>query len=321
MIQKQILVVGGAGFIGSHVNKMLHQAGYQTVVLDNLSRGQRSACVRGTFVEGDMGHPGTLDQIFSSFSFEAVMLFAAFIDVGESIYHPGLYYENNVVKVLPLLQAMVRHKVPRLIFSSSAAVYGLPMQSKIDEQHPTHPINPYGETKLMVEKMLYHFDRAHGLKSCSLRYFNAAGGDPEGEIKDQKRSSNLIPLALRSLLTQQPIKIFGTDYPTPDGTCIRDYVHISDLGTAHICALEKLLAHEDSSIYNLGNGEGFTVRQVLHAIEKVTHRKLPILDSDRRPGDPPVLVADATKALKELGWQPQYSELESMVAHAWQAIS
>ncbi len=320
--KRRILVVGGAGYIGSLVNKMLDQAGYSTVVLDDLSRGSRKAVVRGEFLEGDMGDRAFVDSLFTRDSFDAVMLFAAFIDVGESVAHPDLYYENNVGKVLTLLQAMLRHGVKRLIFSSTAAIYGLPLQKKIDEEHPTAPINPYGESKLMVEKILRDLDRAYGLKYCSLRYFNAAGGDPEGEIRNMKASeSNLIPMALRSLNSGEQMKIFGTDYPTRDGTCIRDYIHVSDLGSAHIAALEQLLADQPSAAYNLGNGEGFSVREVLQAVERVTQLKLNIVETCRRLGDPPVLVADARKAQEKLRWLPLYRDLDTMVAHAWKALS
>lgn len=322
-MDKKILVVGGAGYIGSQVNKMLHAAGYQTVVLDNLSRGLRAAVVRGELIEGDIGDSVLLDQIFAQHSFSAVMHFAALIDVGESIQKPDHYYDNNVSRTLTLLQAMLRHRVNTFIFSSTAAVYGLPLKPKIDETHPCNPINPYGDSKLMVEKILSDLRNAYGLKFCSLRYFNAAGGDPEGEIKNGRaKESNLIPLALRSLLNPAgQVKIFGSDYPTRDGTCVRDYVHVADLGRAHIAALEKLLEGAASCCYNLGNGEGFTVREVLAAIERVTGLKLNIVESGRRPGDPPVLVADAHLARKALKWSPLYPDLDAMIAHAWQALN
>lgn len=322
-MHKSILVVGGAGYIGSQINKMLHEAGYRTVILDNLSRGIRSAVVRGEFIEGDLGDSALLDKVFGQHSFCAVMHFAALIDVGESIQKPDLYYVNNVSRTLTLLQAMLRHSVDTFIFSSTAAVYGLPLKPKIDELHPCNPINPYGESKLMVEKILSDLGKAYGFKFCSLRYFNAAGGDPEGEIKNRRaKESNLIPLALKSLLEPAgKVNIFGMDYPTRDGTCVRDYIHVADLGSAHIAALEKLLEGGPSCTYNLGNGEGFTVREVLQAIQRVTGRNLNILESDRRPGDPPVLVADASLARKALNWSPIYSDLDSMIAHAWQALN
>ncbi|MCE5318068.1 MAG: UDP-glucose 4-epimerase GalE [Parachlamydia sp.] len=317
-----ILVAGGAGYIGSQINKMLQQAGYQTVVIDNLSRGSRSNVVRGEFAEGDIGDSAFLDRLFAQYSFSAVMHFAALIDVGESIQKPDLYYVNNVSRTLTLLQTMLRHGVTTFIFSSTAAVYGLPLKPTIDEAHPCNPINPYGESKLIVEKMLSDLGQAYGLKFCALRYFNAAGGDPEGEIKNRRaKDSNLIPLALRSLLEPAgKVKIFGTDYPTRDGTCVRDYIHVSDLGRAHITALENLLSGSPSCCYNLGNGEGFTVREVLQTIEKVTGRRLNIEESARRPGDPPVLVANAALAQKALNWRPRYPNLDSMIEHAWLAL-
>lgn len=297
---------------------MLSQAGYSTVVLDNLSRGDRRAVVRGVFVEGDMGDPATLHTLFSQSHFDAVLHFGAFIDVGESMVQPEIYYENNVVKTETLLQAMVQHQVSHLVFSSTAAVYGLPQKEKISETHPKSPINPYGASKLQVEQILA---RTKEIRSISLRYFNAAGGDPEGEIKNRRaKESNLIPLALRSLLNGTTIEIFGIDYPTPDGTCIRDYVHVADLGTAHLAALELLLRGGESRCYNLGNGEGFSVRQVLQAVERVTGRKLKVREGSRRPGDSPKLIADATLAKEELGWHPRYKDLETIVGHAWQAI-
>lgn len=322
MPRKTILVVGGAGFIGSHVNKMLYEAGYDTVVLDNLTKGNRKAVTHGVFIEGDMADSECLDLLFQKYSIDAVMHFAASIDVGESISDPAKYYVNNVSNTLNLLNAMLRHSVKKFIFSSSAAVYGIPQEKQISEAHPCRPINPYGETKLIVEKILRDFDQAYGLTSCCLRYFNAAGGDPQGEIKNYKsKESNLIPVALRSLLEPNcSLTIFGSDYPTPDGTCIRDYVHICDLGSAHIIAMEQLLAGKPSSTYNLGNGEGFSVREVIHAVEKVTGRKLNVIEGPRRPGDPPYLVADAQKALRELGWKPQYPTLEAMIEHAWNGL-
>lgn len=320
-MKKHILVVGGAGYIGSHVNKLLDQAGYSTVILDNLSKGHRDAVVRGVFVEGDMGDSKVLDRIFKSYPIDAVMHFAALIDVGESIAQPDLYYHNNVGSSLALLQQMLRHQVKKFVFSSTAAIYGIPQQPAVDEEHPCRPINPYGESKLMVEKILRDLDRAYNFKYCSLRYFNAAGGDPEGEIKNRKaHESNLIPIALRSLGKKTAVHIYGTDYPTADGTCIRDYIHVNDLGSAHLAALEKLFSGAPSSAYNLGNGEGYSVKEVIHAVERVTKQSLQVIESPRRPGDPPVLIANSKKAEAELGWRPRYKGLDAMIAHAWQAL-
>lgn len=322
MTKRTILVAGGAGFIGSQVNQMLNAAGYQTVILDNLSQGNQNTLFNGTFIQGDIGDPYLLDQIFKNHQIDAVMHFAAFIDVGESVKDPAKYYTNNVVKTLTLLQSMINHHVKCFIFSSSAAIFGYPQFLPITEDHPSYPINPYGETKWIVEKILRDFDKAYGLKSCCLRYFNAAGGDPDGKIKNyQKQALNLIPIVLKNLKSEKgSITIFGTDYPTPDGTCIRDYIHIQDLGVAHIQGLEKLLSENSSSYYNLGNGRGYSVKEVIQATEKVTGKKVNVILGERRPGDPPTLVADSQKAYKELGWKPQYPSLEIMIEHAWNAI-
>lgn len=322
MTQKTILIAGGAGFIGSHVNKILNQAGYQTLVLDNLSSGSEKAVTRGTFIEGDLADSNRLDAIFSQNSIDAVMHFAALIDVGESVKDPGPYYQNNVANTLNLLQAMVRHSVKTFIFSSSAAVYGIPEEIFITEKHPCHPINPYGETKWMVEKILRDFEASYGLQSISLRYFNAAGGDPEREVKNyKKKESNLIPLILRSLKSGGKVTVFGTDYPTPDGTCIRDYIHICDLGSAHLLAMERLLKGHSGGIFNLGNGQGFSVKDVIHTVEEVTGLRVNVINGPRRAGDPPVLVANAEKAQNELGWLPRYPDLKTIIQHAWECLA
>lgn len=320
---KNILVTGGAGFIGSYVNKLLHQAGYETIILDNLSTGSRSVVRQGTFVEGNCGDVEVLKSLFSQYPIDAVMHFAALIDVGESISKPALYYENNVAGTLNLLKMMNQFDVKKLIFSSSAAVYGNPQQElPIKETDPCLPINPYGESKLMVEKILRDCDRAYQLKSCSLRYFNAAGGDPDGEIKfEKKHISNLIPLILRGIKSSVPLTIYGTDYPTKDGTCIRDYIHIHDLATAHLLALEKLFQGGKTDCFNLGNGSGFSVREVIAAAEKVTGIQVQVIEGARRPGDPPLLIADSQKAQRDLNWKTRYPDLETIIAHAWQAMN
>jgi UDP-glucose 4-epimerase len=322
MKDRVILIVGGAGFIGSHVNKMLNKAGYKTVVLDNLSKGRREAVAYGTFIEGDLGNTQTLEALFKKHSVDAVMHFAAFIDVGESVANPLKYYENNVVNTLRLLEAMIKYNVKKFIFSSSAAIFGLPQILPLPEDHPSHPINPYGETKWMVEKILHDFDVAYGLKSCCLRYFNAAGGDPEGEILNyQTGGTNLIPIVLRSLKSDAgSVTIFGTDYPTEDGTCVRDYIHIDDLGEAHIKGLTWLLSNGDSCRFNLGNGRGYSVNEVIQAAEKVTGKTVNVKKGSRRPGDPPLLVADSTLAFKLLNWKPKYPSLESIIGDAWTAL-
>ncbi len=321
-MEKTILVVGGAGHIGSHVNKQLDNAGYQTVVLDNLSTGDRKAVTRGTFIEGDIANSELLDEIFKSYKIDAVMHFAAFTDIGESVTDPFKYYRNNVCHTLNLLHAMERNGVKTFIFSSTAAIFGLPQADKITELHPQLPINPYGETKLIVEQILKDADHAYGLNYCSLRYFNAAGGDPDGEIKNyKKKENNLIPVILRSLKKgDHSVTIFGTDYPTPDGTCIRDYIHILDLGQAHIQAMEKLFDGSPSTQYNLGNGQGFSVKEVIEVAEKITKTPVNVIIGDRRKGDTPLLLADSQKAAKELGWKPQYPALEEMISHAWNAL-
>lgn len=322
MAAKTVLVVGGAGFIGSYVNKMLAEAGFDTVVFDNLSRGHSANVTHGTFVHGDLNHLDDLEAVFSNYPIDAVMHFAAFIDVGESVLDPLKYYINNVGGTLNLLRTMIHHGTPPLVFSSTAAIFGTPLNPLVDEKHPHNPINPYGEGKLFVETVLQDCDKAYGLKSCCLRYFNATGGDPDGIIKNrQTRPTNLIPIALRSLLTPSgSLTINGTDYPTPDGTCVRDYIHIHDLAMAHLLALRSLMDGSPSSCYNLGNGHGFSIREVIAAVQQVTGRPVHAVEGPRRPGDPPILVADAKKARLELGWNPHYPSLERMIEHAWQTM-
>ena len=317
-----ILVLGGAGFIGSHVNKLLNRSGYETFVLDNLSSGCREAVLQGKFIEGDISDTDLLERIFSKHQIRAVMHFAAFIDVGESIIDPLKYYTNNVAHTLQLLRMMIRHNVLHFIFSSSAAIFGNPQSAKIAEDHPQQPINPYGRTKSIVEAILKDFDMAYGLKSSCLRYFNAAGGDPEGEIKNfKKKESNLIPLVLRSLIQgDRTVTIFGTDYPTADGTCIRDYIHVSDLARAHLLAMEQLFSDGRSTFYNLGNGSGYSVKEVIEAAEKVSGIEPKVIFGTRRPGDPHTLLADASKAERELGWRPAYPDLETIVTDAFHAL-
>jgi UDP-glucose 4-epimerase len=319
--KKTVLVTGGAGFIGSHVNLMLHQAGYDTVIFDNLSRGLRESVICGTFVEGDLADPKALDALFSKYPIDAVMHFAAFIDVGESVNHPMLYYRNNVVNTWNLLDAMLKHHVHYFIFSSSASIFGMPLEERISEKHPKSPINPYGEGKWMVEKVAADLTLSHPLRFCALRYFNAAGGDPQGRVPIKKQHhTNLIPRLLCSIRESRPITIYGTDYPTFDGTCIRDYIDVNDLAAAHILAMEKLWDGDSNKLYyNLGNGQGFSVRQVIEAAEKVTGKRVTVVKGERRPGDPPVLIADASHALRELGWRPKTTGLEDIVGNAWRA--
>lgn len=316
-----ILIVGGAGYIGSHVNKMLKQEGYQTIVLDNLSRGSQLTIPNTQFIKGDIGDSTLLDDIFTKYKIDAVMHFAAFKDVGESVKQPLKYYINNVAATMTLLDAMVRHQVNIFIFSSSAAIFGSPDVDCVTEDSPTHPINPYGQSKLMVETILKDLDKASGLRFCSLRYFNVAGGDPEGIIKNyQTKESNLIPVVLRSIKSKSPMHIFGTDYPTRDGTGIRDYIHLEDLGKAHILAMKKLIGGAPSSFYNLGNNRGCSVREVIKAAEKVTGLPVIAIESGRRLGDPAILLASSDRAKSELDWQPKYESLEIMIEHAWNAL-
>lgn len=322
MAQKEetILVVGGAGYIGSHMVKMLLGRGYGVTTLDNLSTGHRDAVLGGEFVLGDLADRALLDKLFSERRIDGVMHFASFIQVGESVQNPARYYENNVVNTLNLLDAMVAHDVKRFIFSSSAAVYGEPIRVPIDEAHPKNPINPYGRSKWMVEQMLADYDRAYGLKSVSLRYFNAAGADPEGRLGERHEpETHLIPLVLQAASgRRESVQVFGRDYDTPDGTCIRDYVHVTDLCEAHLLALDRLLQGGASAAFNLGNGNGFSVQQVIDTACEATGKDIPVKDAPRREGDPARLVADATLARKELGWNPRYDELETIVCHAWQ---
>lgn len=314
-----ILVVGGAGYIGSHMVKALSRAGHTVTTLDNLCSGHRDAVLAGELVEGDLGDPALLDRLFSAERFDGVMHFAAHILVGESVEDPAKYYENNLCKTLRLLDAMVRHGVKRFIFSSTAAVFGEPDDTPIDEAHPTAPINPYGRSKLMVEQALADYDRAYGLKSACLRYFNAAGADPEGELGERHDpETHLIPLVLQAASGRRPaITVFGRDYDTPDGTCIRDYIHVADLCQAHLLALERLAAGGESVAYNLGNGNGFSVQEVIGAARRVTGREITVYEGPRRAGDPARLVADSARARAELGWDPQLASLEVIIAHAW----
>ena len=315
-----ILVVGGAGYIGSHMVKRLAELGCDVTTLDNLSSGHRDAVQCGEFVHGDIADRQLLDDLFRSRQFDAVMHFASFIQVGESVQHPAKYYQNNVVNTLKLLDAMRVHGVNHFIFSSTAATFGEPQYTPIDERHPQQPINPYGHTKLMIEQALADYDKAYGLKSVCLRYFNAAGADPEGELGERHEpETHLIPLVLQAASGRRPhISVYGQDYDTPDGTCIRDYVHINDLCQAHWLALQSLMQGDASQAYNLGNGNGFSVQQVIDAARRVTGREIAVEYAPRRAGDPARLVADARRATEALGWQPEYADLDTLILHAWQ---
>jgi len=316
---KKILVVGGAGYIGCHMVKMLLARGYYVVTLDNLSNGYRDAVLGGEFVRGDIADTVLLENLFNQHQIDGVMHFASFIQVGESVINPGMYYRNNVSNTFNLLDSMVRHKVNAFIFSSTAAIYGEPEYSPIDENHPKLPINPYGRSKLMVEQALADYDEAYGLQSVSLRYFNAAGADPEGELGERHDpETHLIPLILQAASGRRDsIKVFGQDYDTPDGTCVRDYVHINDLCDAHILGLEWLWGGKGSAAFNLGNGQGFSVQEVIDVARRVSGREFNVIYDQRRDGDPARLVADSRKAQDMLGWSPQYGDLESIVEHTW----
>jgi UDP-glucose 4-epimerase len=314
-----ILIVGGAGYIGSHMVKYLAASGHQVVIFDNLSKGHRDAVLEGKFVEGDLANHEQLDQLFSSNRFDAVMHFASFIEVGESVRDPAKYYRNNFSNTQNLLDAMVRSDVSHFIFSSTAAIFGEPQYTPIDEVHPKSPINPYGKSKLMVEQMLEDYDKAHGLKSICLRYFNAAGADVAGDLGERHNpETHLIPLVLQAASGRRDaISIFGNDYDTPDGTCVRDYIHVQDLCDAHLLALDSLRSGGASNRFNLGNGQGFSVRQVIDCAREVTGREIKVVNEERREGDPAVLVADATRAKTVFGWEPSLSSLEKIIETAW----
>lgn len=314
-----ILVVGGAGYIGSHMVKRLGQSGCQVTTLDNLSAGHRDAVLCGEFVQGDMADVALLNRVFAQGRFDAVMHFASFIQVGESVQEPAKYYANNLVNTLQLLDVMRAHGVKQFIFSSTAATFGEPQYVPIDEAHPQQPINPYGRTKLMVEQALADYDKAYGLKSVCLRYFNAAGADPEGQLGERHEpETHLVPLVLQAASGRRAhISVFGRDYDTPDGTCIRDYIHIVDLCEAHWLAVQHLVNGGASASFNLGNGQGFSVQEVIDTARQVTGRMIAVQEGPRRAGDPARLVADATRAREVLGWQPQFADLATIIAHAW----
>ncbi len=315
-----ILVTGGAGYIGSHYLLYAHQHGEKLVVLDNLSYGHREAVPDGVpLIEGEMGNRALLDEIFSTYEIDAVVHFAAYAYVGESVTAPAKYYANNTVSTLAVLDAMRDHDVRHFVFSSTCATYGNPEYVPMDEKHPQNPINPYGESKFFVEKILKAYDHAYGLKYTALRYFNAAGADPEGKIgESHDPETHLIPLILQTAMGKRDaISIFGTDYDTPDGTCIRDYIHILDLAQAHALALENMRVGKSSSIHNLGCEHGYSVREVIAACEKISGRNITQKELPRRAGDPPRLVASAAKAKSELNWKPKYTDIDEIIKHAW----
>ncbi|MBI2380911.1 MAG: UDP-glucose 4-epimerase GalE [Gammaproteobacteria bacterium] len=315
----KVLVCGGAGYIGSHMLKRLRQAGHDTVVFDNLSTGHAEAVLSGELVQGDLLDRPVLKALFAAHRFDLVMHFSAKSLVGESVTNPAIYFENNVIGTWNLLEAMREAGVKRFIFSSTAAIFGQPVSEFIAEDHPNAPINPYGKSKLMVEQMLADYAAAYGLDSVSLRYFNAAGADAEGELgEDHQPETHLIPNVLKSVLGTGPeLKLFGDDYPTRDGTCVRDYIHVEDLAEAHLLAAQYLDKHPGCHAFNLGNGLGFSLYEVLAAAEKVVGKIIPFQKAPRRPGDPATLVADSARARAELGWQPKYPDIDTIIAHAW----
>ncbi|NJK41967.1 MAG: UDP-glucose 4-epimerase GalE [Acaryochloridaceae cyanobacterium SU_2_1] len=323
MNKPTVLVTGGAGYIGSHAVLALQDAGYGVIVLDNLVYGHRDlveSVLQVEFICGDISDRTLLDQLFSQHNIAAVMHFAAYAYVGESVEDPAKYYRNNVAGTLTLLEAMLQANIFNFVFSSTCATYGNPHQIPIPEEHSQAPINPYGMTKLMIENILSDFDQAYRLRSVRFRYFNAAGADPEGRLgEDHQPETHLIPLVLLTALGQRDhIAIFGTDYKTADGTCIRDYIHVSDLAQAHVLGLDYLLSGGETSVFNLGNGDGFSVREVIEAAKKVTQKPISVIEEYRRAGDPAILIGSAAKARKILNWQPQYADLEVILTHAWQ---
>ncbi|MFO7727324.1 MAG: UDP-glucose 4-epimerase GalE [Desulfonatronovibrio sp.] len=319
MDKPNILVTGGAGYIGSHTCKELASSGYTPITLDNMVYGHDWAVKWGPLVKGDINDPVILDQVFTRFRPEAVIHFAAFAYVGESVTDPARYYRNNVAGTLTLLEAMKKHDCPSIVFSSTCATYGEPLKIPIPEEHPLSPINPYGRSKLMIEQILNDFDFAYGIKNVCLRYFNAAGADPDGMTgEDHDPETHLIPLAIMAAMgLNKGLGIFGDDYPTPDGTAIRDYIHVTDLARAHILALEFMRGRSRSDFFNLGTGTGHSVQQVVDTVEKTSSLKVPVRRTARRAGDPPALVAVSQKARNILGWKPEFTSLEIIIRTAW----
>jgi UDP-glucose 4-epimerase len=314
-----ILITGGAGYIGSHCVLDFQRAGYDCVVLDNLAEGHEQALQTENFCKAELSDISQIREVFKKYPIEAVIHFAAFAYVGESVENPQKYYYNNVVNTLNLLNVMLENNVKKIVFSSTCATYGNPEYVPIDEKHPQSPINPYGATKLMIERILKDYNEAYGLKYVALRYFNAAGADNEANIGESHRiETHLIPLVLQTALGKRDsIKVFGDDYDTPDGTCIRDYIHVNDLSSAHRLAFEQLNNNGNSDIYNLGIGKGYSVKEIIEKSEKITGKPINKQMVERRPGDPPRLVADNKKAREVLGWKPKFVEIEDIIQTAW----
>ena len=316
--RRGVLVTGGAGYVGSHACKALSRSGYRVVVLDNLVAGHRDAVRYGELIEGDCGDVSLVRSTLRRYEIAAVMHFAAFLDVGESVHNPVRYYRNNVGGALGVLEAMAAEAVHFFVFSSTCATYGEPIETPIVEAHPQRPINSYGETKLAVERALPHFEQAYGIRWMALRYFNAAGADPDGELGEHHSPEiHLIPRAIAAATGGPRLEVFGDDYPTPDGTCLRDYIHVSDLAAAHLAALEALVEAGVSTAYNLGTGRPRSVKDVIAAVDRVADAKVPWTLGPRRPGDPAVLYAAVQKAERELHWKPRLADLESIVRTAW----
>jgi UDP-glucose 4-epimerase len=315
-----ILIVGGAGYIGSHMNKLLNRRGYRTVVFDSLVYGSREFVKWGEFVLGDLADRDQIRLCFRKYPIDAVMHFSAFAYVGQSVTDPARYYLNNVANTLNLLEVMREEgAVPHFIFSSSCATYGIPEGIPITEDHPQKPVNPYGRSKLMIEEILKDYDKAYGMKHVSLRYFNAAGADPEGDLGERHNpETHLIPLTIYAALgINEDVEIFGTDYSTRDGTCIRDYIHVMDLADAHVRAMEYLKTREESDSFNLGNGNGYSVREIIETVKRISKKDFEVIEAERREGDPPVLVGSSRKAMEILGWKPQYADIETIVETAY----
>lgn len=314
-----ILVCGGAGYIGSHINKQLYKEGYETVVFDNLVYGHREAVKWGHFVQGDLKNIDDIEKVFRSYTIDAVFHFAAYAYVGESVQEPEKYYYNNVANTLNLLHVMKKYGCNKIIFSSTCATYGEPDKVPITEEMRQNPVNPYGATKLMVEKIFRDYHKAYGLQFVALRYFNAAGADPECEIgESHDPETHIIPLVLDAASgKREDIKVFGTDYDTPDGSCVRDYIHVYDLATAHLLALHHLEQGKESDFFNLGNELGTSVLEVISSVKKVTGKDFKVTMADRRPGDPAKLVGSSQKAQRVLGWKPVYGDIDVIVEHAW----
>ncbi len=318
--ESTVIVAGGAGYIGSHMVRMLQDSGFSPVVVDNLATGHADSVQGAALRVGDIGDRDFMASVFHEFKPACVMHFAASSLVGESMQNPGKYWRNNLIQTLSLLDAMIGHGVKQFIFSSTAAVYGNPVETPISERHPTNPINPYGHSKLAVEHLLQDYDVAHGLRSITLRYFNAAGAQPDGSLGERHEpETHLIPLILQVASGRRPqIARYGSQHGTPDGSCIRDYIHVQDLCDAHLLALRALQAGAATTVYNLGNGRGHSVNEVIEASRRVTGHPIAVRDDPPRAGDPPVLVADATRARAELGWTPRFEDIDTIIAHAWQ---